>query len=171
MSKNLLPLACFLAGTLPSVASAQDAESKAQTPKPPAFQVPKDWLPVKKNMFEAARFQVEKGDRIAAVTVTALPPNPDLVANVNRWRLQLGLEPVAEKDALAALKPIKVDGVAGHFLDLTGPDKGDKTQRIQVVMVQQGQNTWFFKLMGPASLVGEQAPTFEAFIQSVRFEK
>jgi hypothetical protein len=79
---------------------------------------------------------------------------------------------VAEQDALKALESTKVDGLPGHSLDVTGPDgPGKPTPRIRAVMVRRGEQTWFFKMMGPAGLVGDEGPAFEGFMKSVRFEK
>src|SRR5262249_15268333 len=45
----------------------------------------------------------------------------DVKNNVNRWRGQLGLKPVANDAELAASsKPITVDGHAAHLIDLVG---------------------------------------------------
>jgi hypothetical protein len=95
-----------------------------------------------------------------------------LTANVNRWRAQLGLEALSEDDAAKSVRTIKVDGLLAHSVDLTGPMVADKlTQRIQAVIVERGEQTWYFKLMGPASLVEEQGRAFDGFIKSIRFEK
>jgi hypothetical protein len=62
--------------------------------------------------------------------------------------------------------------MAGHSFDLTGPDAPDKgKQRIRAVIVTRGEQTWFFRLMGPASLVENQMSAFDGFIKSVHFEK
>jgi hypothetical protein len=172
MLKLSFPLGFLLAATFVSAARAEDGEKDSKTPKPLTFQTPKGWRAVDADFISLARFQIREKDRIASMTVTAL--NGDgggLVANVNRWRAQVGLKPLAEKDALKSLQAIKVDGIAGHVLDLTGPDTDGKSRRILAAVVKKGNQTWFFKLMGPASLVGEQKTAFEEFLKSVRFEK
>ena len=104
-------------------------------------------------------------------SVSFSPDGGGLAANVNRWRAQLKLEALQEEEALKALRPIRVGGLPGHSLDVTGPDVPDKpATRIRVVMVKRADQTWFFKLMGPEKLVGEQAEAFDGFIKSVRFE-
>ncbi len=173
MSKTLFSFACVLTATLAFVARGQDPPKAPSPPKPPAFEVPKDWQVAEANSFSSSRFQIGKGDRLATVTVTALSVDGGgLAVNVNRWRNQVGLESLAEQDALKSLQPIKVDGIAGHALDVTGPDATNKaTQRILVVVFKRDDQTWFFKIQGPASLVGEQKTAFEGFIKSVHFEK
>jgi hypothetical protein len=151
----------------------QGSANGTTPPKPPTFQVPKGWRAVEPAPLCLARFQIGEGEQIATMTVVGLTGDGGgLVANVNRWRAQLGLEALAEKDALKFVQAIKVDGISGHTVDMTGPETlGKTTPRILAVMVKQGEQTWFFKLMGPASLIGEQKSAFEGFLKSVRFEK
>ena len=63
---------------------------------------------------------------------------------------------------------MNVDGLSGHYADLTGPESAGGS-RILAVMVPRGDMTWFFKMRGPADLVGREKAAFEAFIGSVRF--
>jgi len=51
---------------------------------------------------------------------------------------------------------------------LTGPESAGGS-RILAVMVSRGDISWFFKMRGPADLVGREKAAFEAFIGSVRF--
>ena len=88
------------------------------------------------------------------------------LANVNRWRDQIGMEPI---DA-AALAPLVSKLTAGaktlSVVDLTGP----KT-RLTTGWTRHGADTWFFKLSGPDGLVGAEKAKFTAFLESVRFTK
>jgi hypothetical protein len=142
-------------------------------PKPPAFRAPKGWQAVQPGAFTSARFQIGDGDRTATVTVTGLKGDGGgLAANINRWRGAVGLESLAEKEALAIAKPVEVDGIRGHTVDLTGPEvTGKPTTRILVAVVRHGDQTWFFMLRGPSDLVAAQKSAFEEFVKSVRFEK
>lgn len=136
----------------------------------PAFRVPKGWQEQKVALPAATRFQIVDGKRQASVVV--IEAGGGLAANVNRWREQLGLKALADEDAKKALKPLKVDGIDGYRFDLTGPDVPETgAVRIRAVIVVLGERVWFFKLMGPASLVENQAATFDGFIDSVRFKK
>jgi HEAT repeat protein len=164
MSKLSLPLASLLAAILVSLGQAQDREK-------PIFQAPKGWRAVEAGPFAAARFFIE-GDWIASVTVMALPGDGGgLAANANRWRGQLGLPPWTQEDALKAAQSIKIDGIAGHTLDLTGPEvTGKPGLRILVAVAKRADQTWYFLLRGPAGVVGEQKADFDRFLKSVRFE-
>jgi hypothetical protein len=168
--------ACVLAAALAGVflPSARAEEPKKETkPKPPTFKAPKGWEVLDAGEFATARFRVGEGETAVTMTLTGL--NGDgggLVANVNRWRAQVGLKELAEKDSLQALESIKVDGLAGHILDVTGPDvTGKITQRVVAVAVPRGEHTWFVRMSGPAVDIGEQKKVFDEFVKSIRFEK
>jgi hypothetical protein len=173
VSKALFLFAGLLVATSVPAVCGDEPKKDAPPPKPPAFEVPKGWQEVEAGPLVSARFQIKEKDRLATVQVLALPGDGGgLAANVNRWRAQVGLDALAEKDALKSLTSVKVDGIAGHSLDLTGSDAPDKaTMRIRVVIVTSGDQTWYFKLMGPASLVADQVSAFDGFIKSVRFGK
>jgi hypothetical protein len=142
-------------------------------PKPPTFQAPEGWRAVGAGPVSSARFQIGGGERVATLTVSGLKGDGGgLAANISRWRAVVGLEALAEKDTLTAAQPIKVGGVAGHSVDLTGPDvPGQPARRVLVAVVQHGKHTWFFKVEGPSDLVAGQRSAFDRFLQSVRFEK
>ena len=55
-------------------------------------------------------------------------------------------------------------------MDLTGPAQSGISQRMLGVGLPHGGATWFFKMTGPADLVGKQKAAFEAFVKSVKFD-
>ena len=174
MSTRTSILTAVLAALLVSAARAEEPKKEAE-PKPPTYKVPKGWETDerKKTAIVTARFRAGEGDKEVAVILIVLSGNGGgLVANVNRWRAQVGLKDLAEKDVLAALEPIKVDGRDGHVLDVTGPEVADKvTQRVVAAVVPNGDATWFIKMSGAAAPVGDQKKAFDEFVKSLRFEK
>lgn len=61
-------------------------------------------------------------DRPLEVTVTMLGREAsDLGPNVNRWRRQIGLGPLAETELPSVTQSVKVDGVDAEEVDLVGP--------------------------------------------------
>jgi hypothetical protein len=173
MSKMALLFGCVMVTISRSVGQAGEPGKDAPPPKPPRFQAPKEWQPVEPGAVALARFQIKKGDQVATAAVSGLKGDGGgLTANINRWRAIVGLEPLAEKDALATTRPITVDGLSGHSLDLTGPGAtGKPPARVLVAVVKQGEQTWYFKLEGPPDLVATQKSAFDEFLKSVRFEK
>lgn len=121
--------------------------------------------------FAAVAFRVAEGDRSAEVTVTPLGGLAGgLAANVNRWRDQLGLPAVGEDELRKEVRDVRVEGGTAQYVDLTGPAaQGEQRRRILVMILPQGERTWFFKMIGPADVVARQQAAFEAFVKSVRF--
>lgn len=102
----------------------------------------------------------------AELAVTAFPGDVggDL-ANLNRWRGQLGLPPVTEAEFAGAVTRLKVNGLSVTLADITGG--GDNPQRLLGAMVPHAGATWFFKLTGPAALVAAEQPAFLSFVQTL----
>ncbi len=114
-------------------------------------------------MMREATFQVGEGEKAAEIVVTRLGGQfGDMVSNINRWRGQVGLEPVTD---MATTVPRDVKSPAGDVKVYTmdGPAKS-----IMVGMLKQGESTWFFKMVGDKATVTQNAPAFDQFLQSVR---
>jgi hypothetical protein len=131
---------------------------------------PPGWDKQAASGFRKGSFLVHGADgKTADVSVISFPETAGgLLANVNRWRNQLKLAPVA--DAAQAGTPMAVAGHEMFFVDLvseqaTGPD-GTKT-RILGGVLPLGSETWFFKMMGPDQLVEAQREEFKQFLESV----
>ncbi len=84
------------------------------------------------------------------------------LANVNRWRGQLGLDPVGS----LAGQTDSVSTPAGKTLvvDL----QGAADQAMLAAILQDGDARWFFKLAGPAATVAGLKPDFKTFLRSLR---
>jgi hypothetical protein len=103
----------------------------------------------------------------AELAVTAFPGDVggDL-ANLNRWRGQLSLPPVSEKEFAGAVTRLAVNDLPVTLVDLTG-GTADNPVRLLGAMVPHAGSTWFFKLTGPPVLVAEEKPAFLNFVQSL----
>jgi hypothetical protein len=89
-----------------------------------------------------------------------------LLANVTRWRRQLGLGPVSDSELSKLTSSVEVNGESMTVVDMTNEATGNRTA---VVLVPHAGMTWFFKLAGPEAIVGKEKPAFIKFVQSVRF--
>jgi len=92
------------------------------------------------------------------------------LANVNRWRGQVGLEAIADADLQKLSEKVEVAGQAADLYDLAGtsPGSGD-AERIIGVISHRDDMAWFFKMTGDAALVEAQKPAFVSFLKSVEF--
>ncbi len=92
-----------------------------------------------------------------------------LLANINRWRAQLGQTPLTEDD-LAKLPTIDVSGTKATLADITGTDaRSGKPARLIGVVLPLGGQTWFYKLMGDAAVVAQQKDALIKFVQSAKY--
>jgi hypothetical protein len=112
-----------------------------------------------------------KDNQVADVSVIPLAglAGGDL-DNVNRWRGQVGMEPVTEADLPRLAEKISVDGSDGQLYDLDGrnPGSGDP-MRVLAAVVRRGGTAWFFKMTGDGLLVATEKPAFVGFLKTVRF--
>ena len=147
-------------------AGARSPSAPAPGPVAPTWELlPEGWsvdaAPV---AMSVASFTVRDGSQEATLSITPLGGTQDLLANVNRWRRQVGLEPLAD---LAESPPesLEVAGRPGSLVDIAGD-----LRRTLGVISTRGETTWFYKLSGPDRLVAGQRAAFEAFVGSIRFE-
>jgi hypothetical protein len=137
----------------------------------PTWTIPADWQSAPLSQFLVAKFSITAADGSqAAVNVSSLAGDGGgLLPNVNRWRAQLGLAPVAETD-LANLPTIDASGGTATLIDISGTDaRTGKPARLTGVVLPLGGQTWFYKLMGDESVVTQQKDAFTKFIQSAKY--
>jgi hypothetical protein len=148
-------------------AAAEADEPDAGGPGRPSYTVPPGWqpLPVPATGMRVAAFKVTDGGQSAEVTVIALPGHAGgLLANVNRWRKEVGLSDLTEDQLRKEARMLDIPGASIRYVDLAGP----KERTLGGILMYQGMS-WFFKLRGPTDLVAKQQAAFEAFVKSLRF--
>jgi len=103
------------------------------------------------------------------VTVIRLPgPAGGELANVNRWRNQIGLAPIGEADLAPARKMVKTGAGDLAVYDFTS-DGARKTRTIAGLTSIQGE-TWFVKMTGDAEPVASARPAFLDLLGSLHLE-
>jgi len=92
------------------------------------------------------------------------------LGNVNRWRGQVGLEPVTDQELATLWEKAELGGLSARLVDLVGKsEKPESSLHMLAAMATSGNTTWFFKMAGDKDLVAEQKPGFLAFLKSVQF--
>ena len=137
----------------------------------PAWTVPADWKEGQLAQFLVAKFVIQgTGDATAAVNVSQLAGDGGgLLANINRWRAQLGQTPLTDAD-IAKLPTIDASGAKATVADFSGVDpRSGKPSRLVGVVLPLGGQTWFYKLMGDASVVAQQQDALIKFVQSAKY--
>ena len=137
----------------------------------PIWTVPSGWKEGQLAQFLVAKFVISgSGDAVASVNVSQLSGDGGgLLANLNRWRAQLGQPPDSEAD-LVKLPTLDASGVKATVADFTGTDarSGKPARLVGVVLPLNGQ-TWFYKLMGDAATVDRQKDALMKFVQSAKY--
>ena len=145
-----------------------NAPAAAPTPTPapaesaaPNFKwaVPEGWKTLQPGQMQVAKFSVpEKDGAKADVAVSIFPSDTGgTLANVNRWRAQLGFEPTDEAGLKDCTQPL--DGGA-VLVDLAK----EQRQLVGAIVPRDGR-WWFYKMLGDAPAV---ASAKEAFVQFVK---
>jgi hypothetical protein len=126
---------------------------------------PASWKELPPDGTRLGNYTADGGDGSeAAITVIRLGGTAGgTLANVNRWRGQLMLEPVTEE----SLESEKVPAADGHgdfeIFDLEGGEAG----AMLAAQLPLAAETWFFKLTGSMAAVAAQRENFMGLLQSV----
>lgn len=105
----------------------------------------------------------------ADFSVVVLPgPAGGGLANVNRWRGQLGLAPIDAAGMEASSARIAVQALGGDLrvVDLSAPSS--PAERTVGAIFEAAGKTWFFKLTGPDAAVAGAKTEFVEFLKSLR---
>lgn len=102
------------------------------------------------------------------VTIAAFPGSVGgLLANVNRWRGQIGLPPAADGDLPSLLKTTKEGNTEVSIVNMTGAD-GD-VLLAAIISPGDGQ-TWFTKSKAKPAAIDAIRADFETFSKSFRID-
>lgn len=130
---------------------------------------PAHWQAKQLSSFRKGSYSVPgEGGAAGDLAITAFPGDTGgLFANVNRWRGQIGLAPVAESELEAAIQRLDVNGFKIILFDATGTTNGQAMRLLGAMVPYDGQ-TWFFKLTGPEALVAKEQAAFREFLATIK---
>jgi hypothetical protein len=150
--------------TVPGAAPAQPGPSALKA------DVPAGWQPGQLTVSRGgitlrheAAYEVVDGKRRLDITVDRLPAQP-LLQNINRWRGQIKLEPIDDKQLAQQLRKLPVGELSADYVELVGPE-----QSILGAVLARGAEGWYVKLMGGPELTQREKQNFENFVKSFRF--
>jgi hypothetical protein len=127
---------------------------------------PKGWVERPGDGMRAATL-IPPGRGRVEVTVIALPGDVGgELANVNRWRGQLGLAPMEEAALAAERKSLSSKAGAISLYDFTS--SGAVKTRLVAGALRVGGTTWFFKLMGEEAAAAAARPAFVGMLEGLR---
>jgi hypothetical protein len=92
------------------------------------------------------------------------------LANVNRWRQQLGLDLVDDAALSAITSELEVSGGKASLADLTGVDaQTAKPSRSIGIMVPRPGQPFYYRLVGTPEVVEREKEAFLKFVQTVDY--
>lgn len=159
------------AGAAAAPAAPPPLAPPAQTPAPtagkPAFTVPATWKEEAPGAMQVAKYVPVGAEGKAEISVAVLPGDGGgELANINRWRRQLGLEPTTETDLAKLATALKVEGAQGYLVDITN----DASQRRMIAAaVTRGGQTWFYKLTGETASTEKEKAAFIQFVETAKY--
>jgi hypothetical protein len=143
------------------------------------FQPPKTWPKNAPDEMRKANFVIADAGGEARVTVIDFPAGAgpkigDPLENFNRWRQQVGLQPVKQEELETVATKVVIDGKPGHYSEMIPPEGNasgpQPPQATVAAMVSADEVIWFFKLTGDRELVARERDNFKAFLESVSFK-
>jgi hypothetical protein len=145
------------AGKTPNL---DDIRSLFSFERPPAWR--ENAQPSAGRIFE---FMVDEAGGSALVTLSAMQGGGDLASNVNRWRGQAGLDPLAEGDVAKVTAPMTLAGNDAWLVEAVGKERG-----IIVVAALNPQFSIFLKMDGAPATVQSQKSTFMRVAQTFQMK-
>jgi hypothetical protein len=130
--------------------------------------LPKGWTEGEGGAMRYASFKIPvKGTIDGSVVVLPGPAGGEL-ANVNRWRGQIGLPPLDDAALAAARKTLSTKAGKVNVYDFSSG--GASGKRLVAGLTEIEGNTWFVKLTGEAAAVGAARDDFMKLLGSLRVE-
>lgn len=151
--------------------AAHEAVASVPTPENPGFSytVPEAWEVMPPSRMVLLTFQASAAERTDTVNISSSAFPGEVggkVANINRWRRQIGLGPVEEAEAIAMIQPLTISGKEAWQVTFNNDTAG--AQMVVSAVFHDGK-TWFFKMVGMAEPVGAQLENYNSYLGSIQF--
>lgn len=162
-------------GHPPITSQPPAVQAPATGAAPFTFDLPAGWQSRPASGMRKVDVLVEDAGKSAVFTAIDFPANSppmmsDPVANVRRWRGEVGLPPLSDDEIKQTMQPIEIDGTKAMFVEAV-PEAGQPQadRATLAAMFTRGDAIWFFKLSGDRAVAAAQKEKFESFLKSVRF--
>ncbi|MEM6884180.1 MAG: hypothetical protein AAF571_04055 [Verrucomicrobiota bacterium] len=102
----------------------------------------------------------------AEVSISRLPiQGGTLASNVNRWRVQAGLEPWADEQVISKLTKISISDYDAFQMEFISPNPDG--QSIYGVILEEGKDRVFIKFSGTSALMESQLEAWHFFVENL----
>lgn len=153
------PIAMPSAGSMPSGAMPSGMIDAPPPARGVSWTAPAGWKEEPGNGIRLATFTPPQDSGKSEATVVALPGDAGgELANVNRWRGQIGLTPLDAGRLAESRRSVRSRLGAVIVYDFTGA--GTRKPRLVAGLIKVDETTWYFKLMGDEKAVGKNKPAF-----------
>jgi hypothetical protein len=152
--------------------SAESFRASAPSTSELSWDAPADWRRGGERPMREVTFELGEPGSEAECYVTVLPGHAGgALANVNRWRSQMGATPMTDGE-LAALEHVTAFGADRALIEIDGPYRGMGGEevpeaRLVGIVCSLGRRTVFVKMIGPRGVVGEERAAFVDFCASL----
>ncbi len=130
-----------------------------------SYEVPEGWKELEPSGIRKANFTINADNGNAEVTILTFPGDVGgTLANINRWRDQIGLDPATSENVNEVSNPYEIAKHEALYVRLQG-----ETRSIFGAILPFHGNTWFFKMFGDNPVVFANDEAMKQFLDSVRF--
>lgn len=162
------PFAGGLPSDHPPLGAAEGSPSRAGAAGL-SYSVPEGWQEEPAGGFRQASFQIVDGDAKGDVSVSRLTlQGGDVVANVNRWRGQVGLPEQSAAEIEGALRKVAGQSIEWQVVELPGESQAGQPQTIVGAIGKTADAAWFVKLTAPRGLAERELEHFDQFVKSIQ---
>ena len=130
-----------------------------------SYEVPTGWVALAPSGIRKVNLKVDSNGESAEVTVLTFPGDVGgTLANINRWREQVGLKPAVPESIDGFSEPLTIANHPALYVRLKGAEKS-----ILGAILPFHGNTWFFKMLGDTSVVLANDNAMKEFLGSIAF--
>ena len=130
------------------------------------WNLPDTWVPSKGHSMRLASFDVPYSKGVGDLSIVSLSGSSGgLLANVNRWRGQVELEPINETDILTT--STVGESKMGPYRVFKMINENKKGKAIIAAVLPTGEKTFFIKLTTDVQGISELEPSFKKFCSSI----
>lgn len=130
------------------------------------WSLPKGWTETPGSGMRFATLTAPVTGRLETTVVVLPGPAGGELANVNRWRGQIGMAPLDEAGLAKARTTLKTKAGALNIYDFTS-DGQTKSRMVAGYITTPDGNTWFLKMTGDADPVAKARPDFMRLLESL----
>ncbi len=150
--------------------------AQLSTSKTLIWTIPKYWNELSPSQFRIESYSIPNSipNLDGDFSVTKFPDNAgSVLSNVNRWRSQLKLSPISDKDLSSFVTLIDAQALSIQVCYMSSNEKilDNKYKKSTFVgFFKYDQFTYFFKLTGESTLLNREKQKFINLLKSVRYE-